>query len=71
MQSVMSTVPVQNNGWEAYGYPIRQPRRTWLGQGLNACFVIQMDDVATPIDRMLVLYIRSYGNNGLLQGYCS
>ena len=57
----MEPVLKQNTGWVAYGFPIRQPRRTWLGTGPNATFAIQLDDLSTPINKMMVLYLRSYG----------
>jgi hypothetical protein len=61
ISSAMAKVLSNNTGWTAYGFPVRKPRRTWLGQGRNASFTIQIKDIATPIDRMMVLYIKSYG----------
>lgn len=57
MQPVLNA----NSGWRADGFPVRKPRRTWLGEGLNSSFTIQLDDIDTPVDRMLVLYLKSYG----------
>jgi hypothetical protein len=59
----MQQVLTNNEGWEAYGYPVRQPRRTWLGWGLNATFTVQLDNLAIPVEKMMVLYLKSYGKD--------
>ena len=50
-----------NKGWKADGYPIKKPQRTWLGEGLNSTFTIQLDNLDSPVNKMLLLYVRSYG----------
>lgn len=57
----MRPVLRSNSGWKADGFPVRKPRRTWLGVGLNSSFTIQLDNLDAPVDRMLVLYLKSYG----------
>jgi hypothetical protein len=61
VQRAISKVLVNNVGWKAVGYPIKKPRRTWFTETVNSTFTIQLDNLAIPIDRMLVLYLRSYG----------
>ena len=57
----METVLTSNHGWEAVGFPIRRPRRTWQGSGVHSNFTIQIDNLDMDIDSMMVLYLKSYG----------
>lgn len=57
----MNTVLNQNEGWTAVGYPVKKPQRTWLGEGQNATFTIQLENLDRPINKMFVMYLKSYG----------
>ena len=51
----VANVATSVEGWEAVGYPERFPRRTWQASGTNATFVIQLDPIREPINRLLIL----------------
>jgi lysophospholipase L1-like esterase len=51
----VESVATNINGWEATGYPVRKPRRTWQAMRNNATFSIQLDNMKVPINRLLVL----------------
>jgi len=62
VKAVITKVATNIDGWEAIGFPIKKPRRTWIATGgLNSTFTIQLDDLKAPINRMLILYVKSYG----------
>jgi len=64
--AAISKVATSIKGWKAIGYPIRKPRRTWIATGLNSTFTIQLDSLKEPINQMMVLYLKSYGDNLIL-----
>ncbi len=43
------------DGWDGYGYPVKKPRRTWRAMREKASFTIQLENLTSPINRMLVL----------------
>ena len=43
------------DGWKAVGYPIRKPRRTFIAEKMNATFVLQFNDISTPINSLMIL----------------
>ena len=51
----VSGVATNVQGWQAVGFPVRKPKRTWQAMEKNATFTIQMDPVDTPVNRMLIL----------------
>ena len=60
VQAAITKVATNIDGWEAIGFPVRKPRRTWIATGLNSTFTIELDDLKTPINRMLVLVRRPF-----------
>ena len=55
VRAAINKVATNIQGWEATGFPVKKPRRTWAATGLNSTFTIQLDDLTTPINRMLIL----------------
>ena len=42
-------------GWKAIGFPVRHPLRTFQAQQSNATFAIQIDNLESPVNSMMVL----------------
>mmetsp|Transcript_2758 Transcript_2758/g.4109 ORF Transcript_2758/g.4109 Transcript_2758/m.4109 type:complete len:628 (+) Transcript_2758:127-2010(+) len=61
VRRAIAKVATNIQGWEAIGNPVKKPRRTWVANGFNSTFTIQLNDFKMPINRMLILFIKSYG----------
>jgi hypothetical protein len=51
----VESVATNIDGWEATGFPVKKPRRTWQAMHKNATFTIQLENLKIPINRLLVL----------------
>jgi len=51
----VAKVATSVEGWEAIGFPKKRPRRTWQASGANATFVIQLDPLEEPTNRLMIL----------------
>jgi len=58
----MERVLISNDGWQAEGFPIRQPRTGWYSHIANSTFSMKVE---TTVDTnfMLLLSMKSYGAN--------
>ncbi|CAB9503794.1 expressed unknown protein [Seminavis robusta] len=63
VHKAVSSVATNIEGWEAYGNPVRKPRRTWRALQENATFTIQLDNIESDVNQLVLLYLRSYGPN--------
>jgi hypothetical protein len=61
VRSAIKRVAINIDGWDGFGYPVRKPRRTWQAMHEKAEFTIQLQNLTSPVNRMLVLYVKSYG----------
>jgi hypothetical protein len=55
VQQAVSSVATEIKGWKGFGEVWRPPRRTWLGEGLNSTFTIQLNNLDTPITNFLLM----------------
>jgi hypothetical protein len=49
-----------SNGWEATGFPIRQPRTGWYANLANATFDLEYKNISLESKFLTVLYLKSY-----------
>ena len=63
VHAAVAKVATNIEGWQSFGYPVRKPRRTWKANTANATFTIQVNNTQTPVNRLLVLYLKSYGKS--------
>lgn len=55
VKKAVESVATNIDGWEAIGFPVKKPRRTWQAMHNNATFTIQLETLKIPINRLLVL----------------
>ena len=55
VEATVRTVATHVDGWSGYGYQVRKPRRTWLGEGLFATFTIQLNNLTVPINHLMIM----------------
>ncbi len=55
VRSAIKRVAINIDGWDGFGYPVRKPRRTWQAMHEKAEFTIQLENLTSPVNRMLVL----------------
>lgn len=50
-----------NQGWQAGGRPIQQPRTGWYGKGENATFSMKVENITVDTNFLVLLTMKSYG----------
>lgn len=55
VHQAVARVATHIDGWEATGFPIRKPKRTWEATKPNATFTTQLDNIESAVNKMLVL----------------
>jgi len=61
LKPIMDHVVFFNEGWDADGFPIRQPRTGWYGNGENASFSMKLENVTVDTNFVILLTMKSYG----------
>ena len=59
----MNPVLKDQDGWNAKGYPIRQPRTGWYADRENATFFLEFSNVNVETRFATILYLKSYTEN--------
>ena len=61
LKPIMDHVIFFNEGWDAAGLPIQQPRTGWYGNGENASFSMKLENVTVDTNFVILLTMKSYG----------
>jgi len=61
LRPIMDQVVFFNEGWNADGFPIQQPRTGWYGNGENASFSMKLENVTVNTNFVIILTMKSYG----------
>jgi hypothetical protein len=58
----LKSVLKSSDGWDATGFPIRQPRTGWYANQVNATFNLEFTNITVESKFLTVLYMKSYSS---------